>query len=368
MSFDPDDIWVDAIKGFNHVPQQKKRRLYRIAVVCAVGTSYLIDTVLLFFFYLAGTIQVEAPLYYGLAGLFHVLLFSMLHWSGVSEGLQNHHMTMWQMAYGICVQLLGITLAPQLSPFFLGLMFVIFAFGTLRISFHEALTVWLVSTLAIAMTIFTKGANLTLMRGSLIEYILVAISFSLILLRTIALGYYASVLRTYIFKRSQSFERKATHDALTGVFNRWVLDGILNEQFSLFTRKGIPCSLAMIDIDHFKQVNDSYGHNIGDEILKAIVEEIRSEIRDSDKIVRYGGEEFILIMAATNLDEAIVLAERVRSRISHMRRQELPDESQVTVSIGLASMTETDKAETPLTRADAALYKAKRLGRNRVVI
>jgi diguanylate cyclase (GGDEF)-like protein len=367
MSFDPDDIWVDAIKGFNHVPQQKKRRLYRIAMVCAVGISYLIDTVLLFLFFLVGTIQIDAPLFYGMAGLFHVLLFSLLHWFGISERLQNRHMTIWQMAYAICVQLIGIKLAPQISPFFLGVMFIVFAFGTLRISFSEALAVWLVSTLAIAMAIFTKSANLTLLKGTLIEYFLVAVSFSLILLRTIALGYYATMLRTYIFKRSLSFEKKATHDALTGVLNRWVLDGIMNEQFSLYTRKGIPCSLAMIDIDHFKQVNDGFGHATGDQILKAIVDEIRGEIRDSDKLVRYGGEEFILIMAATSLDEATVLAERIRSRISQSKWQELLDEYVITVSIGVAGLTETDNAEDPLTRADAALYEAKQLGRNRVV-
>ncbi|MBT2971674.1 MAG: hypothetical protein B6D72_14595 [gamma proteobacterium symbiont of Ctena orbiculata] len=368
MSFDPDDIWVDAIKGLNHVPQQKKRRLFRVAMVCAVGVSYLIDTILLFLFCVAGTVECAAPFYYGLAGLGHVVLFSLLHWSGISDRCRNRHMTLWQMIYAICVQSLGIYLAPEISPFFLAIVFIIFAFGTLRIHFSEALIVWLLTTFVIALTLFLNSGRLTLLEGTLLEYLLVAVSFSLILLRTIALGYYGYATRSRIFKLSRAFEEKAIYDALTGVYNRWMLSTLLDEQFNLYSRKGIPCSVAMIDIDHFKRINDNFGHAVGDDVLKAIVDQIGSEFRESDKLVRYGGEEFILVMAATSLSEAIALVERIRNRIARTHWKEVPDQVVITVSAGVTEVQNGDAADDPLIRADSALYTAKQGGRNRVVV
>jgi diguanylate cyclase (GGDEF)-like protein len=272
------------------------------------------------------------------------------------------------MFYAICVQSLGICLAPQIAPYFLGVIFIIFAFGALRIRFSEALIVWLFSTFIIAVTLFFNSGRLTMLDGTLFEYLLVALSFSLVLLRTIALGYYSSVTSSRIFKIGHTFKEKAIHDALTGVYNRWMLNTVLEEQFSLYSREGIHCSVAMIDIDHFKRINDNFGHAVGDDLLKAIVNEISSETRDYDKLVRYGGEEFILIMAATHLSDAIALLERVRNRIARMNWVELPEQSVVTVSVGLTELRSNDAINDPLVRADEALYEAKRSGRNRLVV
>ncbi len=369
MTFDLDDVWADAIKGLNHIPVQDKRRLYRIAMVGVIGIFYLLDTTLLTLFAFAGTIDPDAPLYYGSAGLGHVALFSLLHWTGFSERLKNCHMTTWQMGYGIGVQLLGITLAPQISPFFLGLMFVIFAFGTMRIKFSEALFVWLFSSIAIALTIHLNlDSRLTLQNPTTTEYLLVSVSFSLILLRAIALGYYASALRLRIYHLSRSFQDQALHDELTGIRNRRGLHHILEEQFSLHNRKGIPCSLAMIDIDHFKRINDDFGHTVGDEILKALVRQIKRIIRDSDKLIRYGGEEFILVMSATYLHAAESLVQRIRIYISQQQWDALPDKHPITISIGLSELMPQDDINAPVERADMALYAAKQSGRNRVVI
>ncbi len=369
MSFDPDDVWLDKIKGFDHLPKQVRRRLYRIAMVGLVGTTYLLDTILLFLFYLAGTIQIEAPLYYGLAGLGHLTLFTLLQWTGFSERFKNRHMTIWQMAYGICAQLMGISVAPQISPFFLATMFVIFSFGTLRIRFRQALLVWFLSIVAITVTmLLSSDARLTLVQPNRMEYLLIMISFSLILLRSIALGYYAQALRLRMYELSRSFEIDATHDALTGIYNRRVLTGILEAERSLIARKGIPCSLAMIDIDHFKQINDNFGHTVGDNVIRSMAEVLQTEIRDSDKLLRYGGEEFLLIMVATDLEEAKALAERIRTRASAAKWRQLPEGKKITVSIGVTELAEKDSLDEALSRADTALYSAKKGGRDQVVI
>lgn len=369
MSFDPDDVWVDAIKGLGHLPQYQKRRLYRVAMVAVVGISYLIDTLLLALFVLAGTINAHVPLWYGLAGLGHVVIFSTLHLSGFSERFANRHMTLWGMAYGIGAQLLGIYLAPQISPFFLALMFVVFAFGTLRISFREALVIWFLSMLAMAFTMnINSDVHITLLHASETEYLLVTGSFALILLRAIALGYYGQVLRQRLYQLGRSFENDATHDELTGSYNRRVLQGMLEEQRSLLTRKEIPCTLAMLDIDHFKRINDTYGHTAGDDILRTLVNRLRLEIRESDKLIRYGGEEFVLILAATGLEEAHALSERIREQVAQQRWGNLPADQRLTISIGLTPLLTSDPIQETLQRVDSALYTAKRNGRNRVVI
>jgi diguanylate cyclase (GGDEF)-like protein len=369
MNFELDDIWIDAIKRLNHIPPQDKRRLYRISMVGIVGACYILDTILLVLFSLMGTIQTIAPICFGLAGLGHVLLFSTFHWTGFSERFKNCHMTTWQMAYSIGVQMMAILLAPQITPYFLALIFVIFAFGTLRISFREALFAWLLACIAIGLTIhFKNDVRLTLPNPSNMEYLLVSVSFSLILLRAIALGYYASALRLRMYDISRIYQNNALHDELTGILNRRALLDILAEQLNLFSRKGVPCSLAMIDIDHFKRINDDYGHAIGDEILKAFTKKISEKIRDSDKLVRFGGEEFILVMASTNLDEAEKLAQRIRLQVSQTQWRAIPDGHDITVSIGLTELMHEDHSNESITRADTALYEAKRTGRNRVVI
>ena len=123
----------------------------------------------------------------------------------------------------------------------------------------------------------------------------------------------------------------------------------------------------MIDIDRFKPVNDTHGHMAGDLILKSLVTFLLSKIRDSDKLVRYGGEEFVLLLAATSLPEAIPQAERICHEIAHSTWPEVTADIRITISIGLTEIQADDQPQDAIARADTALYTAKRNGRNRVV-
>ena len=124
----------------------------------------------------------------------------------------------------------------------------------------------------------------------------------------------------------------------------------------------------MIDIDHFKQINDRFGHAVGDEIIKALVQRLRQELRQSDRLIRYGGEEFLLVMPATRLDEATALSERIRETVGETRWEALPEPRPMTVSVGLTELYPHDQPNEPVQRVDAALYLAKRGGRNRVSV
>src|SRR5215471_3845135 len=147
-------------------------------------------------------------------------------------------------------------------------------------------------------------------------------------------------------------------DPLTGVSNRRALDETLESMFAMMHRYEQPFSLVIVDIDCFKQINDEQGHLYGDRMLKSVARLLDDNVRDTDMVTRYGGEEFVIVMPQTTLDGATVFAERLRRRVE----TQLP----LTVSGGVASAGDGDNSQTLLARADAALYSAKSAGRNRL--
>jgi diguanylate cyclase (GGDEF)-like protein len=167
----------------------------------------------------------------------------------------------------------------------------------------------------------------------------------------------------------EKLERLATFDSLTRLYNRQAILGKLRDLINLANRYKEDFSLIMLDIDHFRKVNASYGHLIGDEVLEKIADLVRGNIRDVDIAGRYGGEEFIILLAKTNLASSWVGAERLRSIIE---KTELKDSAgnvfAVTVSQGLAGWERNDDAASLISRADEALRKAQQKGRNRVQI
>ena len=155
-------------------------------------------------------------------------------------------------------------------------------------------------------------------------------------------------------------------DGLTGVKNRAAFDNALHREIELAQRQGTEVSIVVLDVDHFKKVNDSYGHAAGDQVLIKIAKTLEASVRRSDMVFRFGGEEFVAILSYTSEEGAKLLANRVREQISELDILEI-DGHRVTASIGIASMGEHDDAASIFKRCDAALYRAKHLGRNRVV-
>ena len=158
----------------------------------------------------------------------------------------------------------------------------------------------------------------------------------------------------------------ATTDPLTGSGNRLALDQALDREINLAHRNGTPLSVVMFDFDHFKEVNDGYGHQGGDKVLKEMIQEIKHVIRKTDLLFRYGGEEFVLLLHKTSLENAAAVADKVRKHIANTPinfRQQLIN---VSVSMGTAVLQKGDAIETLMNRADNALFQAKNQGRNRV--
>lgn len=167
---------------------------------------------------------------------------------------------------------------------------------------------------------------------------------------------------------------KANTDALTGLCNRHALEDWWNRELPTITDTNQTLSVVMIDIDDFKKVNDTFGHDVGDEVLKLVAETLNDNIRCSDCIFRYGGEEFVVVLPESNSEGSFQVAERIRSSISTTR---LPDyDVHITVSVGLSSLTnrliEEEQTENIpnelIRRADNAMYVAKQSGKNQIQV
>ncbi len=159
----------------------------------------------------------------------------------------------------------------------------------------------------------------------------------------------------------------AIHDKLTGLYNRHFIVDQLEMQYSSYERYGHPCSIVMADIDYFKQVNDSYGHIVGDEVLAAFSRLMESMVRNGDLIGRYGGEEFLLVLPMTDLEAAKQLSQRIRSKLESAPLVERPEKLVITASFGVAQIRSGESMTDWLNRADTALYSAKESGRNCVM-
>jgi diguanylate cyclase (GGDEF)-like protein len=164
-------------------------------------------------------------------------------------------------------------------------------------------------------------------------------------------------------------ERRAQTDPLTGVLNRRSLIERLDAACLRARARGLPIALLFIDLDHFKEINDSFGHAAGDACLSAVIAPIQAELRHSDVIGRYGGEEFVVILSSADIAAAHPIAERIRNRVSDVRIEGFGPPIQLTCSIGVAtSDTLGVWGEHLIAQADAAVYAAKRSGRNRVQV
>ncbi|HJV52661.1 MAG TPA: GGDEF domain-containing protein [Noviherbaspirillum sp.] len=163
--------------------------------------------------------------------------------------------------------------------------------------------------------------------------------------------------------------QQATHDSLTGLYNRGRLNELAVREMSVARRHRRALAVLMLDIDRFKLVNDTYGHDVGDRVIRRLADACRAQVREIDHVGRFGGEEFVCLLPETDRDAAVACAERLRTTIESLRVESPLGEVRFTVSIGVALYDDAYAGwEELLKDADAALYRAKQEGRNRVVL
>lgn len=171
--------------------------------------------------------------------------------------------------------------------------------------------------------------------------------------------------RRALHEANRRLEQLATTDTLTGVWNRYHLESSIDAELSAAQRYQRPCALILFDIDHFKQFNDTHGHEAGDRVLREVTAAASASLRDTDQLGRWGGEEFLVLVTNSSLASAERLAERLRQAVASLDLGEL---GSVTASFGVSGYREGDRRRSLVERADQAMYQAKDAGRNQVVV
>jgi len=173
--------------------------------------------------------------------------------------------------------------------------------------------------------------------------------------------------RTEYYRQKWLEEKvKSDTDSLTGLPNRGAYDKRFDEEFNRWVRNPEPLCLAVLDIDHFKKINDKYGHSVGDKTLQIVSKTLRKSLRTTDYLARYGGEEFVCLMLNTNAKDAQVPLEKIRKAVEKIPFKVKDDRLNITISIGVTMLLASDNVHTVFDRADKALYKAKDTGRNKI--
>ncbi|MGB9521496.1 MAG: GGDEF domain-containing protein, partial [Anaerolineales bacterium] len=164
----------------------------------------------------------------------------------------------------------------------------------------------------------------------------------------------------------QKLETLALTDELTNILNRRGLLEFGKRELAQARRYHLPLSILLFDLDHFKEINDQYGHTVGDSLLHDLIQRISKEIRDSDLFARYGGEEFVILLPDTASHQALILADRIRQKVAQEPFSISGQQIQITISIGIVDYNGEDDLMRLLEKADQAMYLAKQNGRNRI--
>lgn len=357
---------------------QKKRRNQRHQMVLMVLASYVVDCTLLLLLALVGGLPVQVPLLYFGAGCVVSAVFYSVLGSGFSDGFRDHYLAGPQMLVHAGLNLFFTWYAPQVGVLLMMIMFIIFSFGALRVDPRRIASVPMVSAIAVTLGVVAivalVGDELGLPTATWQQRLICGVWVAVILVRSTLVGLYSAKLRALLNKRNaelastfEKLEQLATRDELTGALNRRSVMRLLDEERQRMERTGQPFGVALFDLDHFKQVNDGFGHLTGDETLKHFTRTAAASMRTTDRLGRYGGEEFLLLLTATADETAArCAADRVREGTAAHDWTAVAPGLKVTVSAGVALCQPGETAEHLLDRADQALYAAKREGRNRV--
>jgi diguanylate cyclase (GGDEF)-like protein len=346
---------------------QRRQMLCGQAVSCS-----LISLVLLVYCY-AGTVSIVVPSAYFLSGIGLIALFVLLSETHVNDRFEDHYLTLFQVGGHVALQLGFLLAAPQIGYAFLSVLFLIFEFGALRMTSRQATVAWTLTAMGLAPIFLLTSMPIGMPVGTHTERLAAVLCFVLTIGQCAFLGLYGSSLRKILYNRS--FELKAANkrieelaelDELTGSFNRRCIMRMLEDEIARARRSNTPCSMALIDLDWFKRINDAYGHPTGDEVLRTFAITLFANIRNIDRFGRYGGEEFLLVLPDTSNEGAARILDRLRSIIADLDWSAFSPNLRVTISAGIATLAANENPDAVLARADAALYSAKARGRNRI--
>ena len=380
------DVLLNGASRFSFTPKDDPDQALRIRRLFMASIAYVLNASLAYFSYLAGI--TEWPAIVGLMIIIPVvnIVFYIVIRTGLNLNFADPSLTFAQMCAAILTIMYVMYYANESRGLLLLMYVIMMLFGIFRLNTRDF---FLISIL----TLLTYGADIVLLyifrpegvnfRNEFLQWIVLAI----VMIDFSFIGGYISSLRRNLrtshselkktvenLNISQSELEKslaiiqeiAIHDELTGFYNRRHLMELLENEKNRSLRGNSTFTIAMLDIDHFKQVNDTYGHQAGDEVLRRISAAIKNTMRNTDFCGRYGGEEFVLVLIQTDLKEAMICAERMRTNIEKCRFPDIGNGFRITASIGLSQYQMREEIDTMIARADRSMYRAKEGGRNRL--
>ncbi len=353
-------------------PRHDAAQAMRARHMLMANVSYL--TIISFVIYCsyAGLFRLSPPVTIGFAilALAINLLFYLAVCSGWNLRLTDPSMTLPQITVSTIWLMFVLFFIDQVRGAVLTLFLITFVFGIFRLrtpQFVGSAVFALIGYAGVIGLLALRYPQSTNLRIELLQWVLLA----MVLPWFAVIGAYNTNIRRALRQRNLDLEkalatikRLASHDELTGIYNRRFFLDTLHHEKSRAEREHQPFCLALLDLDLFKNVNDRYGHLVGDEVLRSFAKRVQIEIRQADYFARYGGEEFALLLVDTGLEEALTIVERIRQKIA---AQSFADVAHaLTVSIGVTAYCSGEATTETIGRADRALYAAKNSGRNRV--
>jgi len=337
------------------------------------AVSYSLITLVLLVYCYAGTISIVIPSTYFLSGIGLIGFFVVLSETHVNDRFDDHYLTILQIGGHVALQLGFLMAAPEIGYAFLSVLFLIFGFGALRMTSWQATIAWTLTVTGLAPVFLLTSTPIGMPVATPVERLAAVLCFVLTIGQCAFVGLYGSSMRKMLYDRSfelkqayRRIEELAELDELTGSYNRRCIMRMLDEEIARAGRNGSPCSIALIDLDWFKRINDAFGHPTGDEVLRTFAITMFANIRSIDRFGRYGGEEFLLVLPDMGTDNATRALDRLRGIIAELDWSAFSPDMKVTISAGVTTLKPQETPDTFLARADSALYAAKSRGRNRI--
>jgi diguanylate cyclase len=364
------------LEGVGPQPTAKvlsRRARQRRQIQAMIAASYLIDAVVLSIYAHAGDIPATIGPAFATCGLVSVTFYLLLSETGFTERFQDHYFVTPQLIISVAIMLAFTYIAPEVGVMFLCTLFVVFNFGSLRSPPRQTAIVWMATAFGLAALFLLTDRPISMPHDTYLERVATMLVFVLTIGRCMFLGMFSSSMRRSLYTNGlklreayKRIEELAELDELTGSFNRRCIMRMLDDEITRAHRINASCSIALIDLDWFKRINDAYGHPTGDEVLRTFAITVFANIRSIDRFGRYGGEEFLLVLPDTSNDDAARIMDRLRAIIADLDWSAFSPGMRVTISAGVATLAPDETADTFLARADRALYAAKARGRNRI--
>jgi diguanylate cyclase (GGDEF)-like protein len=350
-----------------------RRAGQRRQILLLIGGSYIIDAGLLLLYAQAGAIPLTIGPAYAATGLTVVALGILLSEFGFNDRFKDHYLVAPQSTVCMLIALAFTYIAPEAGGLFLCTLFTVFSFSSLRSTPVQTMMIWTAMTIGLTGLFLLTDKPVSMPHGSYLERLATLLVFVLTIGRCMFLGIFSSSMKHSLYQSGlklkeayKRIEELAELDELTGSYNRRCIMRMLDEEIARAGRNGSPCSIALIDLDWFKRINDAFGHPTGDEVLRTFAITMFANIRSVDHFGRYGGEEFLLVLPDMGTDNAVRALDRLRAIIAELDWSAFSPDMKVTISAGVTTLKPEETPDTFLARADSALYTAKARGRNRI--